>query len=151
MLQAIATGAMITFIYDWLRIFRRVIPHKKFLVSLEDFGFWVFCAIYVFLWMYRVSNGSLRWFAVAGALFGMYIYKRLFSGLLVTYVSRLLSNILGLLGKILSFFLKPVRFAGRQAGKMRTKVRNRRKKILGNCKLWLKSRLKALKIRITKQ
>ncbi|MBQ7775170.1 MAG: spore cortex biosynthesis protein YabQ [Lachnospiraceae bacterium] len=142
---------MITFVYDWLRIVRRVIPHKQFVVSLEDFFFWVFCAIYVFLWMYRFSNGSMRWFAVAGALFGMYLYKKLLSGFLVTYVSKLLKYILGLLGKVLSLCFRPLRFIGRKLSKVQSKARKHRRKLLGNFKIWLKSRLKALKIRVTRQ
>lgn len=151
LLQACATGIMITFVYDWLRILRRVILHKQFVVSMEDFFFWVFCAVYVFLWMYRVSNGSMRWFAVAGALFGMYLYKKLISGLLVTYVSRFLNYILRILGKLLFWCTKPLRFAGRKVNKLNGRIRSRRRKILGNLKIWLKSRLKALKIRVKKQ
>lgn len=151
LLQAFATGAMITFVYDWLRILRRVIPHKQFVVSLEDFCFWVFCAVSVFLWMYRVSNGSMRWFAVAGALFGMYLYKKLFSRILVTYVSKLLQFLLRLLGRVLAFCLRPVRLAGHKIGGLHGKARCYRRKILENFKRWLKSHLKALKIRLTKQ
>ena len=151
LLQACATGVMITFVYDWLRIFRRVIPHKQFAVSLEDFLFWVCCAIYVFMWMYRVSNGSLRWFAVGGALFGMYLYKRLISRLFVTYVSKLLKCVLRIFGKILFVCLRPLRFVGQKAGRLNHRFCSRRRKILGNFKMWLKSRLKALKIRVKKQ
>lgn len=151
LLEAIATGVMITFVYDWLNILRKAIPHKQFVVSLEDFCFWVFCAIYVFLWMYRFSNGSMRWFAVGGALFGMFLYKMLISRLFVIYVSRFLKFLLQLLGKIMSFCLRPVRLLGRGAGRLHGKIRYRKRKILGNFKIWLKSRLKALKIRIKKQ
>lgn len=144
-------GVLIPFAYDWLRILRRVVAHRQFAVALEDFFFWVICGISVFLWMYRVSNGSLRWFAVAGALTGMCLYKRLFSELLVTYIARLLKFILRILGKVLSFVSRPLRFVGRKADGVRGKVRNCRRKILGNFKIWLKSKLKALKIRLRKR
>ncbi|MBQ9142083.1 MAG: spore cortex biosynthesis protein YabQ [Lachnospiraceae bacterium] len=151
LLQAFSVGVLITFAYDGLRILRRVVTHRQFMVSLEDFLFWVFCAVAVFLWMYRVSNGSLRWFAVAGALTGMLLYKKLFSELLVTYIAKLLKLILGILGKGMSFLLRPIRFAGHKMSDAHGKVRNCRRKILGNFKIWLKSGLKALKIRIKKQ
>lgn len=151
LLQAFAMGGLITFVYDWLRVLRRVVPHRQWVVSLEDFSFWVFCAVYVFLWMYRVSNGSMRWFAVAGALFGMYLYKRLVSRLFVKYVSLLLSKLLHILGKILGFCCRPIVFVWRKMGVLHGRVSRRRRKILGNFKLWLKSRLKALKIRLKKQ
>ena len=151
LLQAISVGVLITFGYDWLRILRRVIPHRQLVVSLEDFFFWVICALSVFFWMYRVSNGSLRWFAVAGALFGMFLYKKLLSELLVTYMAKLLKLVLRLLGKVLLLLFAPLRFLGRKTEVARGKVQTCRRKILGNFKLWLKSRLKALKIRIKKQ
>lgn len=72
LLHALCMGAFITFLYDCLRILRRVLPHGGFLVSLEDLVFWIYCAEQVFLLMYRESNGTLRWFAVLGALAGMF-------------------------------------------------------------------------------
>ena len=105
MLQAVAAGVMIPFVYDWLRILRRGIPHRPFVVTLEDFFFWVICSIAVFLWMYRVSNGGMRWFSIAGALTGMFLYKKICSDLLVTYAAKLLTLILKLLGKIIVIIL----------------------------------------------
>jgi len=151
LLQAISVGVLIVFAYDGLRILRRVISHKQFVVSLEDFFFWLICAIAVFLWMYRVSNGSLRWFAIAGALLGMGLYKKLLSELIVRYMAKLISFLLHILGKIVGFLLKPVGWLGRKMKLARGKLQKRQRKITGNLKLWLKSRLKALTIRIRKQ
>ena len=60
LLHSLLMGIFITFVYDLLRIFRRVAPHGQFLVSLEDLAFWVYCGGEVFLLMYRESNGTLR-------------------------------------------------------------------------------------------
>ncbi len=151
LLQAFVIGAAIPFIYDGARIFRRVIPHKQILVSLEDMLFWLVCAFYVFWWMYRASNGGMRWFAVAGALFGMYLYKRLVSGWFVTYVSHLLQYLLHILGRILAIVLRPIAFIGKKVKFARKKVHGRVKKLTGNLKLRLKSCLRAIKIRLCKQ
>ena len=75
MLHAFLMGVFITFVYDILRIFRRVIPHAGFFVSLEDIVFWIYCGTEVFLLMYHEGDGSLRWFAIVGALAGMLLYK----------------------------------------------------------------------------
>lgn len=104
LLHALLMGIFITFVYDILRIFRRVMPHGGFLVSLEDLAFWIYCAAEVFLMMYHESNGNLRWFAVIGALVGMFLYKKLVSPRFVKYVSLWL-------GKVLKFLLKPFRLA----------------------------------------
>ena len=76
LLHSLVLGIFVTFVYDLLRIFRRVVPHASLVMSLEDFAFWVYCGAEVFLLMYRESNGTLRWFAVLGALAGMLCYKR---------------------------------------------------------------------------
>lgn len=94
LLHAVLMGVEITFLYDILRILRRVFVHSGIMVSLEDIAFWIYCAGEVFLLMFRESNGNLRWFAVLGALTGMYLYHRTFSPLLVKYVSGLLNSIL---------------------------------------------------------
>lgn len=109
LLYALIMGIFITFLYDILRIFRRVIPHGDFMVSLEDIAFWIYCAAEVFLLMYHESNGTLRWFAVLGALSGMMAYRKIVSPFLVKYVSLLLRKIVSLLGKAAGILLKPLR------------------------------------------
>ena len=69
LLQAFFTGVYITFVYDVLRIVRRVISHGELMVSLEDLVFWIYCADRVFLLMYYESNGTLRWFAHVKSVF----------------------------------------------------------------------------------
>lgn len=112
---ALLMGIFITFVYDILRIFRRVVPHGNFLVSLEDMAFWIYCATEVFLLMYHESDGTLRWFAVLGAMVGMLLYKKLVSVPFVKYVSLMLQKLLGLLSKVSGIFLKPFRFMGGKA------------------------------------
>jgi len=105
---ALLMSIFITFVYDILRIIRRVIPHGILLVSLEDIGFWIYCEVKVFLLMYHESNGTLRWFAVLGALVGMILYKKLVSPFFVKYISMLLQKILNVIVKIGSKILKPL-------------------------------------------
>lgn len=74
------TGAVITFIYDQIRIVRRVLPHGSVLVAIEDLLFWLFAGIVIFSLLYRMNAGTLRWFAVFGLATGMFLYKK-FSGI----------------------------------------------------------------------
>lgn len=113
--HALLMGIFITFVYDLLRIFRRVVPHGNFLVSLEDIAFWIYCATEVFLLMYYESDGTLRWFAVLGAMVGMLAYKKIFSFLFVKYVSLGLRKALEYIGRISSILLKPFCFVGGKA------------------------------------
>lgn len=151
LLHALFTGMFIAFVYDGWIILRRVIPHKPFWESVEDLIFWIFCAVYVFLWLYRESNGTLRWFAVVGALTGMLLYKKTVSKLWVRGVTWLLSHIIRGLQRVMSLLLRPIRFLGRKAVAQHKRLSVRRRKILGNLKIRLKSYGKALKIKLSKR
>lgn len=113
LLYALLMGIFITFLYDILRILRRVLPHSGFWVSVEDLCFWAYCAAEVFLLLYHESNGTLRWFAVLGAMTGMVLYKKLVSPFFVKYVSFLLGRVLFALGKISCFLARPFLWAAK--------------------------------------
>ena len=49
---SVIMGIYITFLYDLLRIGRRVITHNGFWVSVEDLAFWIYCAMKVFYLMH---------------------------------------------------------------------------------------------------
>lgn len=152
LLHSLLMGIFITFVYDLLRIFRRVVPHADFIVSVEDFGFWVFCSTEVFLLMHRESNGTLRWFAVIGAMLGMYLYKKLVSPLFVKYLTLLLKKILWIVGKILRILCRPLGMAGRKAGRgvcrIEGRISRRMKKWKRSVKMRLTFFVKAFKIHL---
>lgn len=152
LLHSLCMGVFILFLYDCLRILRRVLPHARFLVPLEDFAFWVYCGAQVFLLMYHESNGTLRWFAVLGAFTGMFFYRKWISPLLVKYISLLLSRILCLAGKLLKWVFRPFRYAGRKTGralgKARSRFRCRMKKVGRSLKRRLTFFLKLFKMNI---
>ena len=143
LLHSLIMGVFLLFVYDILRIIRRVIPHGGFWVAVEDLIFWVYCGAEVFLLMYHESNGTLRWFAVTGAMAGMFLYNKLISRLFVKYVSWGLGKLLKGIGRILRWLRRPVGLAGRKAGRGT-------RRLLGRQKRFLKSRLthflKVLKI-----
>ena len=141
LLHALLMGIFITFVYDLLRILRRVIPHNGFMVSLEDLGFWIYCAEKVFLMMYHESDGNLRWFAVAGAMTGMFLYKKLISPWFVKYVSLGLEKVLTVLIKVGSFLCKPFRIAGVKAGAAAGAAGNRFRRLLHGGKQRIKKKL----------
>ena len=150
-LYAFCMGIFITFVYDLLRIFRRVVSHNSFWVSVEDILFWCFCAVEVFLLMYHVSNGTLRWFAVLGAMTGMFLYLKTVSRLLVKYVSLLLRKVLGVIGRVLQILFKPVTVATRAAGKAAGRTAGQGKRFLTFLKKRLTTLGKVLKMVVCKQ
>jgi len=142
---ALLMGIFITFVYDVLRIFRRVIPHTNLWISLEDIIFWIYCGVKVFLLMYHESNGTLRWFAIFGALVGMILYKKTISPFFVKYVSILLRKILDLVGKIITIILKPFFILKKKVKAAVIKKKNRSSRKKFHIKWMLKKKLTFLR------
>ena len=64
------SGVVVTTAYYVLVLFRRLLPHKSWVVSLEDFFFWLAVSGYLFHQMYRTTYGSIRWFFILGVVSG---------------------------------------------------------------------------------
>lgn len=115
--NSILLGIGITFLYDCLRVFRRVFLHSIFWISVEDLFYWLFVSVSIFHLLYYENNGSFRWFAILGTLTGMLLYRKTLSPLWVTYVTKLFLWIKRLLGRIFGFLTRPFRAAAGAAGK----------------------------------
>lgn len=107
--HSVLMGLAITFVYDWIRVLRRLIRHGKILISLEDLCFWVACGITVFYMLYRENNGTLRWFAVLGATIGMVFYKMIVRDRFTNIMSTCLHKIMWFLFRVLQIVLKPLK------------------------------------------
>lgn len=98
LLDSVFIGMVIMALYDILRLFRRILKHKRFLRDFEDFIFWIIGGFIVFSLVYSRSDGNIRWFIIAGVTFGAYIYYISFGRFLVKflakYINKLLNNIL---------------------------------------------------------
>ncbi|MDR0949599.1 MAG: spore cortex biosynthesis protein YabQ [Lachnospiraceae bacterium] len=106
LLHALCLGLVFVFVYDILVILRKVIKHYRFWIAIQDLAFWIFCAVAVFLLMHHESSGTLRWFAILGALVGMILYKKTLSRPFVKYVSMGLMKIKNVLMKPFSLLKK---------------------------------------------
>ncbi len=106
LLHSTILGIYMAFVYDSIRIFRRLVPHNVLFISLEDIAYWIYLAAEVFLLMYRESNGLLRWFAVLGAAAGIFLYKKLVGQYYVHYISLLLQKIRHRIRRIFKIRLK---------------------------------------------
>lgn len=110
-IYCLLTGIAITIVYDGLRVVRRVIKHPYMVIALEDCLFWVFVSILLFLLLYHMNNGTLRWFAVFGLFAGMLLYKKIFGDFLVIFMSTVLGRILHLVVAVVETPLKLVKAA----------------------------------------
>lgn len=89
MLYSVKYGFLLSLLYDFLRVFRILVTHKKLWVSLEDLGFWIYTALRVFWMMQDTYNGSIRWFSILGGLAGVMLYSKLVSPFLLHRVAHM--------------------------------------------------------------
>ena len=107
--HSVLMGLVITFIYDWIRVLRKLFRHGTALMSAEDLLFWLVCGISVFYMLYRENNGTLRWFAVLGATMGMFFYKVIVKDVFVNIMSTCLHKIMWFTFRLLQIVLKPLK------------------------------------------
>lgn len=101
-------GVLIALFYDVLIIFRRMIRHGSIWISLEDFFFWLICAWCVFLFLIEDNNGILRWFAIAGALLGVLLYKKTVSKCFINIMSTIGKRVLHILYLVVEKIFTPI-------------------------------------------
>ena len=109
-LKCIGMRAVITAAYDLLRICRNCLRHSHFAVSIEDFFFWVICAIFIFFVLHRENNGILRWYCVGGALVGMAVYGKLISPYFVYIMSTICKKTIYLVVTGIRYIFRPIRW-----------------------------------------
>lgn len=87
-LQAALAGNLIYLVYLVLRIFRRIIKHNLFWVSLEDILYWIGAAFYLFIKIYQTSSGAIRWYFVVGVLLGGILTHCIISKIVKKYLAK---------------------------------------------------------------
>lgn len=91
-LYAAYFGVEIAFVYDLLRIFRRVVGHNRLAMAFEDFFYWLWVGIRAFLMLYEYHNGSLRFYTILGVCSGIFLYTVSVGTLFVKYSAKLLNK-----------------------------------------------------------
>lgn len=122
-------GAVLALVYDGVRIFRMLIPHKEIVVDIEDLAFWMFTAWMVFRTLFYYNRGALRGYAFLGMLLGVLIY--------MLTISRIL---MFLADKIVPCWKKGVGLVVRPIVSMKRSVIKTLKKALAEVKMAVKSR-----------
>lgn len=133
-LASLLSGIAILFLYDFLRIFRCVFPHKKWMIFWQDYIFWVLSGFFVFLMVYQVNKGSIRSFALLGMGMGMGAYHFGPSTAWVRLVSRILKFVLHIFRKIYNFIKRPFVFLSKKCKKKKKKEMEKICKILEKAK-----------------
>lgn len=150
-LISIFYGMTIFFLYDCIRIVRRIIPHVGCLVGLEDIIFWVISGIFMFQMMYRQNNGIIRGFVIVGVSIGMVIYLHMFSRFLVNGVTRVIKGTIHIIKKLLTIILKPFLWFGKRILWILLFFRKKVRKFIKFSVKPLKKSMKTVKITLTKK
>ena len=135
--HSVLMGLIITFVYDWIRVFRKLFRHGAILMSVEDLFFWFVCGLAVFYMLYKENDGTLRWFAVLGATLGMFLYKVIVRDRFINIMSTYIHKIMWFVSRVLQIVLKPLKCLF-YAGKTFVLFAGRR---LKKCKEFIKKRL----------
>ena len=91
--------------------------------------------------MYHESDGTLRWFAVLGAMAGMFLYRKLVSPYFVKYTSSALCRLLEFLRKVLRFLSRPLAFLLQKTGTGIKRTGRGTRRLMGRWKRSVKNRL----------
>ncbi len=98
-IQSAYYGILLGLSYDVLRILRRILKHKNFLVYIEDYIFWVIWGIVIFALLFSHNDGVVRGYVFIAIIIGGFLYLKAFSFFLVKYISLILNKILTLVLK----------------------------------------------------
>ena len=104
---ALLLGMGLFFLYDILRILRRVIPHGVIWIGMEDFIYWLICTVTVFIMLYQGNDGMIRGFALGGVGIGMLVYYVLFSRFIIKINVLVIKQVTGFIGKIVKVLFTP--------------------------------------------
>lgn len=136
LLSAMATGALLFFVYDILRILRRILPHGAIWIAAEDVLFWLGSAVVIFAMLYREADGSLRAFSIGGVVVGMLLYACLLSRFVVRGSVFVLEKLLYVVFRPFVWLVRRLKRPFRAAGKKYAKASRFLKKQL---KKWWKT------------
>lgn len=107
-LAAFLLGILLIFVYDIIRIIRRIIIHNLFFIALEDFIFWCCAGLVCFALMFHMYQGRMRAFYFIGLFLGMVLYHFNLSPVIVEPVTKLIKKVKVLLKKAVWCITAPI-------------------------------------------
>jgi len=108
-LLTVVLGALIGFIYDIFRIFRKTVKHKDFFIFIEDTVYWLIVSFVMFYFMLNQNDGEIRFYAIVGAFLGMILYfytVSIFVMKISMAVIKVIKKIFNIIFKVISFPIK---------------------------------------------
>ena len=108
-LSCTVAGFVVAFLYDLIRVSRRIVNVNDFVINTEDILFFAVAAVILFYAAYLKNSGEIRWQWFIGGALGVFMYifivrNRFLNASLIIYSA--LVKVVGLVLKILAFPLK---------------------------------------------
>jgi len=136
-MMSILWGSILLFVYDVLRIFRRLIKQGSIILAVEDLIFWVASSVFIFAMMYRENNGVIRGFSIMGMAIGMVLYHYILSEKLVNYVTKFIRMLFRPFAIVYGWIKKVIKFFYLRVNKLLNFILKRLKKWLSSVKMVL--------------
>ncbi len=73
-INIIILGFFFGFVFDILRVFRKIVKHKTIFIHIEDLLYWMFALTVSFIFLYYNNNGEIRFYCIVGAFIGIILY-----------------------------------------------------------------------------
>jgi len=108
-LATVGVGASIGLFYDAFRVLRRTVPHRRWVVQLEDLFFWLAVTVLVFYYMLHRNSGEIRIFSVLGMAIGAALYFATLSRPLLKIAVVIVEFLQRVIAAILRILLLPLR------------------------------------------
>lgn len=138
-IQCFIWGVWMMILYDMLRIFRMVMYHKALWIAIEDILYWIYCAVGMFVVMYMWNDGKIRWFSIASAGLGMFLYNILVSKYAVPIIGKGIYKLIRVLFAPVIFIVKKIKcvtkFLEKKAKNLRFKLIKVLKKLCKSVKI----------------
>ena len=108
-LLTVLIGLISGFVYDLIKVTRRIIKHSNFIVQLEDFLYWIIISAATFFVLLNKNSGQVRGFCILGALFGMILYAFILSKSVVKLLYSIINFVIKVSINTIKIVLTPIK------------------------------------------
>ena len=97
-------GIYLGVLFDVIRTVRTYMPKRRWITAVFDAVFWLIAVISLLGFVMTVSGGKMRWYVLAGAFCGGFVYMAALSGI----VYKVLVSVIAVMKKILRLATRPI-------------------------------------------
>lgn len=83
-------GLVISISYDSIAILRKTIRHNRIAIAVEDFVYWFFMGIFMYILIYIINNMEFRYYIAFSLFLGVLVYRIGIGRVVVKVISTIL-------------------------------------------------------------